>query len=90
MDLETANKLNEVLVPLGYTVGRIVFETKNYELAIQMCNINQEEQIGINIGKELTNILYAGIEDIPPWEPPNFKEILKRYGIESYIDSSFL
>jgi predicted hydrocarbon binding protein len=90
MDLETAKKLNEVLIPLGYTVGRIVYETKNYELAIQMCNINQEYQIGIDIGKELTKVLHAGIEDIPPWEPPNFKGILKRYGIENYIDSSFL
>ncbi len=90
MDLETANKLNEVLIPLGYTVGRIVYETKNYDLAIQMCNINQEYQIGLNIGKELTKILYAGSEDIPPWKPPNFKEILQRYGIDSYIDSSYL
>jgi hypothetical protein len=90
MDLETANKLNEVLIPLGYTVGRIVHETKNYDLAIQMCNINQEYQIGINIEKELTKIMYAGIEDIPPWEPPNFKAILQRYGIDSYIDSSYL
>jgi hypothetical protein len=90
MDLETANKLNEVLIPLGYTVGRIVSETKNYELAIQMCNINQEYQIGINIGKELTKILHAGIENIPPWKPPNFKEILQRYGIECYLDSTLL
>jgi hypothetical protein len=90
MDLETANKLNEKLIPLGYTVGRIVSEIKNYELAIQICNINQEYKIAINIEKELTEIRSAGGENIPPWKPPNFKEILHRYGIEYYLDSSNL
>ena len=90
MDLETANKLNEVLIPLGYTVGRIVSEIANYELAVQMCNINKEYEIAINIEKELTEILSAGCENIPPWKTPSFKEILQRYGIELDLGSTNL
>jgi hypothetical protein len=55
-----------------------------------MCNINQEYKIAINIEKELTEIMSAGCENIPPWKPPSFKEILHRYGIEYYLDSSNL
>jgi hypothetical protein len=33
MDLETAKKLNEVLTPLGYTVGKIYIEMEQYEAA---------------------------------------------------------
>jgi hypothetical protein len=55
-----------------------------------MCNINQEYKIAINIEKELTEIRSAGGENIPPWKPPSFKEILHRHGIEYHLDSSNL
>jgi hypothetical protein len=36
MDLETAKKLNEVLTPLGYTVGKIYLEMGQYETALEI------------------------------------------------------
>jgi hypothetical protein len=36
IDLETAKKLNEVLKPLGYTVGKIHLEMGQYEAALEI------------------------------------------------------
>lgn len=81
MDLETAKKLNEALIPLGYTVGKIGFELDQFALAIKASQISHEYDITNEIEKERNEIIYDGVKEV---EMSKFRlyDILKRYGIE--------
>jgi len=81
MDLETVKKLNEVLIPLGYTVGKIGFELDQFAFAIQASKISQEHDITNAIEKERDEIIYDGAKEV---QMSTFRHynILKRYGME--------
>jgi len=67
MDLETANKINDLLKPIGYTVGKIHYELSQYETAIKIVNdemrlyVGDDYEAGYNkrkyIENELTEVL---------------------------------
>lgn len=81
MDLETANKLNEVLRPLGYTVGRIAREVDAYESAIKYCNIDHEYDKSEEIEAELNAIMSSGTKDTPKWKYFDPHDILTKHGV---------
>jgi hypothetical protein len=81
MDLETAKKLNEVLKPLGYTIGKIEYELSLYENAIKMSNYAAKFQEADEIEKERDEILADGKKNIEPSKLRQ-SDILHRHGID--------
>lgn len=93
MDLETAKKLNEVLKPLGYTVGKIHLEMKQYEAAIEIANTNlkysnltddekKEKKENIkSLETEFQEIMWTGKRDVPQ-TTFHYKDLLKKIEIE--------
>ena len=81
MDLETAKKLNEALLPLGYTVGKIGFELDQFAFAIKASRVSHEYDITNAIEGELNEIIHDGGKEV---EMSTFRhyDILKRYGME--------
>jgi len=81
MNLETTKKLNEVLEPLGYTIGKIEYELSLYENAIKICNYAAKFQEADEIEKERDEILADGKKNIEPSKLRQ-SDILHRHGIE--------
>lgn len=81
MDLETAKKLNEVLKPLGYTVGKIGFELDQYEFAIQIAEISHLYNVTDKLEKERDDIRCDGAKDVQMSKFRHY-DILKRHGVE--------
>lgn len=93
MDLETAKKLNEVLKPLGYTVGKIHIEMKQYEAAIEIANTNlkysnltdaenkeMKEKVK-SLENEYQEIMWIGKRDVPQ-TTFHYWDLLKKIGAE--------
>ncbi|MDD4377771.1 MAG: hypothetical protein PHH48_06520 [Eubacteriales bacterium] len=83
MDIETAKKLNEALKPFGYTVGRIALEISAYESAIKICNVDSNFEKANTIEKDMAEIKYTGNKDVPKWKWFDYRDVLKKHGIES-------
>jgi hypothetical protein len=93
MDLETAKKLNEVLKPFGYTVGKIHMELKQYEAALEIANINlkysnltdeefNEKKENIKaLDMEYLEIRCIGNRDIPQ-STFYYRDLLNKIGFE--------
>lgn len=93
MDLETAKKLNEVLKPMGYTVGKIFIEMQQYEAALEIAksNIrysiltedehNQKTDKVKALENEFQEIEWTGHRDVPE-STFHYRDLLKKIGME--------
>ena len=98
MDLETAKKLNEVLTPLGYTVGKIYLEMGQYETALEIARTeikysiltDDERKQKMDKVKSLENefqeIEWTGHREVPQ-STFHYRDLLKKMGMERHEDN---
>ncbi len=80
MDLETVTKLNDILLPFGYTVGSLCFEMKNYEWAAEIASKEGNFEVAHKIEDELKGFLYANPGKLD-FAKIRCDDILRKYGI---------
>jgi hypothetical protein len=93
MDLETAKKLNEVLTPLGYTVGKVYLEMEQYKAALEIArtdlkysNLTDDEYKQKmdkvkSLENEFQEIEWTGHREVPQ-STFHYRDLLKKIGME--------